>query len=273
MSKYSKENLARVVASSSNLTEVCRKLGMTASGGARMVVARKIQEHGLDTSHFKKQAKYIYSRELLAEAAAASTSVSEVVRRLGIPQVGGWTTHISRQLKKFDIDTSHFKVPLQKGIQAPQIVDIPTTRLREAVANSRSYADVFRYLGLPVTSTAYAQIKRVIAEHDLDTSHFFAYGAGRSPSRLRPEDILILKAPGGRRTPAPLLRRALQEIGRPYLCATCGITDWNGQPLILEVDHINGKYWDNRPDNLRFLCPNCHSQTSTYCGKKLRVAR
>jgi 5-methylcytosine-specific restriction endonuclease McrA len=50
-------------------------------------------------------------------------------------------------------------------------------------------------------------------------------------------------------------------------CAICGIVDWLGQPLVLELDHINGTNKDNRLENLRLLCPNCHSQTNTYCGK------
>lgn len=56
----------------------------------------------------------------------------------------------------------------------------------------------------------------------------------------------------------------------PYKCAICGITKWNDKTISLELDHINGKNNDNRLENLRFLCPNCHSQTSTYgCRNKL----
>jgi hypothetical protein len=43
---------------------------------------------------------------------------------------------------------------------------------------------------------------------------------------------------------------------------------WRGRPLVLHVDHIDGRLWDCRPENLRFLCPNCHSQTPTYAGRK-----
>jgi 5-methylcytosine-specific restriction endonuclease McrA len=53
-----------------------------------------------------------------------------------------------------------------------------------------------------------------------------------------------------------------------YKCSLCDLTDeWNGNKLILHLDHINGLRNDNRVENLRFLCPNCHSQTSTYTGK------
>jgi len=53
----------------------------------------------------------------------------------------------------------------------------------------------------------------------------------------------------------------------PYKCAICNIDSWNNKPISLHLDHINGINNDNRLDNLRFLCPNCHSQTESYCGK------
>jgi hypothetical protein len=52
-----------------------------------------------------------------------------------------------------------------------------------------------------------------------------------------------------------------------YKCAVCYITDYNDLPITLELDHINGNGTDNIEDNLRCLCPNCHSQTSTYRAK------
>lgn len=58
------------------------------------------------------------------------------------------------------------------------------------------------------------------------------------------------------------------------VCAECGISgDWNGKPLTLQLDHINGKHSDNRIENLRILCPNCHSQTSTWGMKVEKVIR
>ena len=52
-----------------------------------------------------------------------------------------------------------------------------------------------------------------------------------------------------------------------YKCSCCKITEWNGNPINLEIDHKDGDPYNDSPDNLRFICPNCHSQTSTYRGK------
>ncbi len=50
-----------------------------------------------------------------------------------------------------------------------------------------------------------------------------------------------------------------------HRCAVCSQPPkWNGEPLVLPIDHINGRTWDNRREYLRFLCPNCHSQTQTF---------
>lgn len=61
------------------------------------------------------------------------------------------------------------------------------------------------------------------------------------------------------------LKRYLAE--KQTGCWECGITDWNGKPIVLELEHINGNSNDNSEENVSLLCPNCHSQTDTYKGK------
>ena len=70
--------------------------------------------------------------------------------------------------------------------------------------------------------------------------------------------------------------RAIKSIlfeDRERKCQVCGISEWNGKSIVLEIDHIDGNYENNKPENLRFICPNCHSQTDTYKSRNMGKGR
>jgi hypothetical protein len=148
--------------------------------------------------------------------------------------------------------------------------------LAEAARQSTTIAGVLRHLGLRVTGGAHSHIRRRLIELGIDTSHFTGQADARGrPSRRRrtPDQILVVRERHRKRAPASMLTKALLAIGAELRCAECGIGPlWNGERLVLHVDHINGDYADCRPENLRFLCPNCHSQTRTFAGRGKRPA-
>ena len=73
----------------------------------------------------------------------------------------------------------------------------------------------------------------------------------------------ICKYRRGELTDRPTIRKVLTEVSG-YSCACCNISEWQGNPITLQVDHIDGHADNNTPDNLRLICPNCHSQTDTF---------
>jgi predicted RNA-binding Zn-ribbon protein involved in translation (DUF1610 family) len=84
--------------------------------------------------------------------------------------------------------------------------------------------------------------------------------------------VLVVLLPHAGRTTRAQLHRALTELGVPYACETCGNTgEWLGRPITLQIDHIGGDWHDNRQKNLRYLCPNCHAVTDTWCRQKAKA--
>lgn len=64
-----------------------------------------------------------------------------------------------------------------------------------------------------------------------------------------------------------LKKRLIKEKVLEYKCASCGIFEWNKKEISLQLDHIDGDSHNHKLENLRLMCPNCHSQTDTWCGK------
>lgn len=58
-----------------------------------------------------------------------------------------------------------------------------------------------------------------------------------------------------------------------YKCVSCNIAEWNNKPISLHLDHIDGNSDNNIPSNIRLLCPNCHSQTETFCGRNKKNSK
>ena len=141
--------------------------------------------------------------------------------------------------------------------------------LEPIVKNSRCVAEVQRKMGCKPTGSIHTLIRDRIRQYGLDTSHFQSRGSDISPDPRNTikgwEDILVYNRRNGKREKIRILRRALIQSGVEERCSICDShPEWRGQFLRLEIDHISGDKLDNRKENIRFLCPNCHSQTENY---------
>lgn len=145
--------------------------------------------------------------------------------------------------------------------------------LEEAVKNSKSISQVLEKIGLATSGGNHSHIKKRLQLFGIDISHFTGQAwnkGGISSIRKSAKEVLIVDKK--RRAKTTQLVRALIEIGVKYECSQCPTgSQYNGKPLTLHVDHINGDWSDNRHENLRFICPNCHSQTPTFGPKNKKT--
>lgn len=141
-----------------------------------------------------------------------------------------------------------------------------------AVKNAFSYRQALMNLNIQAQGGNYKIIKRLVTEYEINTSHFkgqgWNFGLQITCNPPRPlEEILTENS----NYQSHKLKLRLLKVGlKKRICEMCSLTTWLGEPIPLELDHINGINNDNRIENLRLLCPNCHAQTSTYRGKNKR---
>lgn len=181
-------------------------------------------------------------------------------------------TAIRRRIARLGIDARHLGRPRRSSGRRARWTD---EELRGAVADERSLAGVLRRLGLVAAGGNYEQVRRRICALGLDISHFTggAWARGRVlPIRIADlRDVLVVdRLVSSHDLKWRLIRAGLKSAA----CELCGWAQRapDGRTPI-ELDHINGNRTDNRLENLRILCPNCHALQPTHRGLNVRRRR
>lgn len=147
-------------------------------------------------------------------------------------------------------------------------------QLKEAVAQEKSFAAVLRRLGYRPSGGMHSAITFHVNRLGLDTTHFTRQGWARGTrgvtSHPRPL-VEVLVAASSYTNVGKLRIRLIREGLKSPQCESCGMSQWLGERIALELDHVNGDRRDHRLENLRILCPNCHAQTEMWCRSKNRL--
>jgi hypothetical protein len=277
---WTDDDLRRSVADSHTWQEVRSALGLRGGGST----IKRLREHarrlGLDVAHLPASGAMPrrFSDEQLTQAVAQATSLRGVFIDLGLSVGGSAWLRMQEHIVRLGLDTSHWKPgSVRPGMPGPRSIRpaaVDAMAVRRAIAGARSRAEAMRRLGLdPSNGSACRRFNRMLDEAEVPTDHLLGQAwAARSPRlgrERRPlEEILVADSPY-RGTSSKLRQRLIEEGVLPPACARCGLTRWTGKPAPLQLDHVNGDPRDHRRENLRLLCPNCHAQTETYCGRNI----
>jgi len=143
----------------------------------------------------------------------------------------------------------------------------------KAIKNAECKSDVLRNMGLSMSSGNFQTLDKFCKQYSIDTNPFeYKNDRGFKWNKTIIDNDLFIKNSKSR-TQTVKYRIITQNL-LDYACQKChNFGEWQGEKLSLQLDHINGVNDDHRLENLRFLCPNCHAQTTTYCMGAVKAAK
>ena len=192
--------------------------------------------------------------------------MAELHRRLGLTP-GAYRLMIG-YLERLGVDHRHLIIA-DEGRRKVGRARVTDQEFAAVVQASKTVSDVVRTLGGRPSGGMHRWATSRIRALGLDIDHFDRHAwlrtnpMGGARTRTPLAEVLVL---GSRFASSDVRRRLIAAGLKEARCEGCGLDEWQGKPLPLELDHINGDHTNNRLENLRILCGNCHSQTETWCS-------
>lgn len=198
------------------------------------------------------------NKEILKALVDKGLSQTDIAKKLhkGKTTVRYW-------LSKYNLKTARWSVLRNKIARS-------TKNLAAITKRSSSLSEILREYGLQNKGGNIKTLKKCLKKKGIDFSHIplgISSNKGRSlpKGKVPLHDVMIEDSTYSR---YHLKKRIIESGIIEYKCAKCGIrSEWQGEHIVLILDHINGIPNDHRRKNLRFLCPNCNSQTNTFAGR------
>lgn len=153
------------------------------------------------------------------------------------------------------------------------IKNVPKQELISIIQNCDSRAEVLESLGYSLVGSAYSSLKKRCDKDKISLDDLDERARGKCISKLvhnepaKFEDLFCENSTISRNQ---VRKRIIKDNLIDYNCNKCQLKNWQGEEISLQLDHINGINNDHRLENLRWLCPNCHSQTKTYAGRNIK---
>lgn len=210
----------------------------------------------------------MHTEQEIREAIRSSKSKTEAIRKLGLsPNNARHYAKLNKAITDLNLDISHLWTEKWGRI---------SSKLPQVLPSVSSYRELAIALGLgnkrAVNPRYVTRIKQMVVDQGLDISHFTQSNRYSGNTKrytheeiFRKDSVITLQT---------LKVRYLEQRQQPIECdiSNCSVgATWNGNRLVLQLDHIDGQNNNNELDNLRLICPNCHSQTATFGGRRLKI--
>ncbi len=205
-------------------------------------------------------------------AIGSSLQLTEAIKKLGFhPLSSSVATSLKQICKDNGISLSHLRFLQSKETWEED-------NLRSVVARQISYSGTLQELKLSCRSGNFDTLKSKIAKYNISTAHFDPAVMARitkdkNGTNTKQSLDLILSGKGKTITSSALKNQLIKAGLKERICEQCKLTEWQGQPIPIELNHKDGINTNNVYSNLEILCPNCHALTPTYNSKNIVFQR